>query len=77
MIVQAAESSPAKKKRKTRKKGPGEIPPQDHRAGLDPSWLKDGSLDGMRVVGIDPGLRDFVTGAVRGDSEENRQTFRL
>lgn len=75
MIVQAAESSPAKKKRKTKKKP--EIPPQDHRAGLDPSWLKDGSLDGMRVVGIDPGLRDFVTGAVRGDSEENRQTFRL
>lgn len=62
--------SPPRKKTKSR----GNL---GNRAGLDPDWLNEGSLDGLRVVGIDPGLRDFVTGAVRGDCASAKNTFRL
>ena len=54
---------------------------QDKGTELDPydvdgAWFESCPLEEMRVVGIDPGLRDFVTGAVRGDCKESPDTFR-
>lgn len=41
-----------------------------------PAWFLDYPLADMRVVGIDPGLRDFITAAVRGDSRHAPSVFR-
>ena len=43
---------------------------------VDPRWLEMCRLEEMRVVGIDPGIRDMVTGAVSGDTKEDPQVFR-
>lgn len=39
-------------------------------------WFQDCPLEEMRVVGIDPGCRDFVTGVIRGDSKEDPHEIR-
>ena len=43
---------------------------------MKPEWFDSCPLLEMRVVAIDPGSRDFVTGMVKGDTKEKPQIFR-
>jgi hypothetical protein len=43
---------------------------------VNQGWFQQCPLEEMRVVGIDPGCRDFVTGVLRGDSKEDPQEIR-
>lgn len=43
---------------------------------LQQEWFQQCALPDMRVVGIDPGVIDFVTGAVAGDVRHAKNTFR-
>jgi len=44
---------------------------------VNQDWFQQCPLEDMRVVGIDPGCIDFVTGVLRGDSKGNPQEIRF
>ena len=54
---------------------------QPHVPDVDPyavnkDWFQQCHLEDMRVVGIDPGCIDFVTGVVKGDSKDDHREIR-
>ena len=43
---------------------------------VKPEWFQECSLENMRVVGIDPGCRDFIRGVVKGDHKAKKKKER-
>jgi len=43
---------------------------------VDQDWFQQCPLEDMRVVGIDPGCIDFVTGVINGDSKDDQREVR-